>query len=138
MFLVRLVYASQISSQFKPEAIEKILDTARRENARNELSGVLYFNREYFLQCLEGSRTAVNETYHRIAQDERHKNLTLLDYTAISEREFASWTMAFLPDLKEVSPLVKKFSSSASFDPYKMSGPSCMQLLAALQTSTLH
>ena len=138
MFLVRLVYASQITTQFKPESIEKILETARRENVRNDISGVLYFNREYFLQCLEGSRAAVNETYHRISKDERHQNLTLLDYTTISEREFSSWTMAFLPDLKEVSPLVKKFSSSASFDPYKMSGPSCMQLLVALQTTSLH
>ena len=138
MFLVRLVYTSQTTDQFKTASIEKILDTARRENARSDISGVLYFNRKYFLQCLEGSRSAVNETYHRILKDPRHTNVALLDYNEISAREFDSWTMGFLPELREISPLVKKFSGSANFDPYKMSGSSCMQLLTSLQAASIH
>ncbi len=138
MFLVGLVYTSQTTDQFKTASIEKILDTARRENARNDISGVLYFNRKYFLQCLEGSRSAVNETYHRILKDPRHTNVALLDYNEISAREFDSWTMGFLPELREISPLVKKFSGSANFDPYKMSGASCMQLLTSLQAASIH
>ena len=138
MFLVRLVYTSQTTDQFKTESIEKILDTARRENVRSDISGVLYFNSKYFLQCLEGARSAVNETYHRILKDPRHTNVALLDYNEISAREFDSWTMGFLPELREISPLVKKFSGSAHFDPYKMSGASCMQLLTSLQATAIH
>ena len=69
MFLTRLVYTSKISDVFESSDIENILVTARRENERNNITGMLCFNRKYFLQCLEGSREDVNQTYHRILND---------------------------------------------------------------------
>lgn len=49
---------------------------------------MLCFSNEYFLQCLEGSRTAVNNTYQQILNDKRHHNVIMLNYTQIPEREF--------------------------------------------------
>lgn len=60
MFLVRLVYASQISDHFSADDIESILKKARKNNKKLNVTGLLCFNRKYFLQCLEGSRTNVN------------------------------------------------------------------------------
>ncbi|MGL6040641.1 MAG: BLUF domain-containing protein, partial [Deefgea sp.] len=51
MFLVRLIYVSQVTEQFRPEEIEKILNTARRNNAAVNVTGALFFSRKYFLQC---------------------------------------------------------------------------------------
>lgn len=69
MFLTRLVYASTISESFTPDDIESILIAARKNNIKTNVTGILCFNRKYFLQCLEGSRTAVNKTYHHILND---------------------------------------------------------------------
>ena len=63
MFLVRLIYASKISSGFGPEDIESILQSARTYNVKTNVTGMLCFSNEYFLQCLEGSRTAVIKFY---------------------------------------------------------------------------
>jgi hypothetical protein len=58
MFLVRLIYASTVADTFKPTDIECILTTARKKNKQHGLTGMLCFNSRYFLQCLEGSRSA--------------------------------------------------------------------------------
>ncbi|MFT6154311.1 MAG: hypothetical protein ACJA1X_001663 [Bermanella sp.] len=57
MFLTRLVYASTISENFNCDDIEGILAVARKNNKQNNITGMLCFNRKYFLQCLKGSRT---------------------------------------------------------------------------------
>jgi hypothetical protein len=60
MLLVRLIYASQPSESFKLEDIEKIVVSARQNNVAKAVTGLLYFNQHYFLQCLAGSRSSVN------------------------------------------------------------------------------
>lgn len=133
MFLVRLVYVSQVTVQFRPEEIEKILNTSRRNNAAVNVTGALFFSRKYFLQCLEGPRTAVNETYNKILNDPRHENALLLQYQEIDRREFSEWSMAYLPESSKLAPLIKTYSRSELLEPYSMSGESCNQLLIALR-----
>lgn len=41
MFLVRLIYASKISSDFGPEDIENILQSARTYNVKTNVTGML-------------------------------------------------------------------------------------------------
>lgn len=135
MYLVRLVYSSTISNGFGRDDIAEILATAQLKNAQNDVTGLLCFNRKRFLQCLEGSRTAVNSTYHRILGDSRHTNVVLLEYQEIVEREFDSWSMGYVPDSSLTAPLNLKHSGSSEFDPYQMSGDSAHRLLSALKTS---
>ena len=82
MFLVRLIYTSKTSSQnvWKriTRIIENILEKARSNNLKNNVTGLLCFNNKYFLQCLEGSREKVNNTYHQILNDKRHSNIIML------------------------------------------------------------
>lgn len=133
MFLVRLVYASTVSEQFQPTDIERILKFAKENNARNGVTGMLCFNHKYFLQCLEGSRSKVNDTYNLIARDPRHKDIVLLDYQTITYREFSDWSMGYVPASKLTSDITFNFSSSNDFNPYTMSGESSSQLLLALR-----
>jgi len=132
MFLVRIVYASTISESFEAEDITNILEKARSNNLKKHVTGLLCFNRKFFLQCLEGSRTEVNEIYHKILNDSRHKNIILLNYEDITEREFSSWDMAYLPITEVISPLIIRYSGSKDFDPYKMSGESSYKLMTDL------
>jgi hypothetical protein len=130
MYLVRLVYASSISEAFTHSDVESILGEARDSNAKTNLSGVLCFSSHYFLQCLEGSRAKVNETYHRILKDPRHENVVMLDYKEIVGREFAEWSMGYIPQSSLSRDVILRYSGSPDFEPYQMSGESAYQLLS--------
>ena len=132
MFLVRLIYVSAISEQFQVEDIDDILETARKNNQSNDVSGLLCFNRKYFLQCLEVSRTAVNKTYAHILNDKRHENSLLLDYQEIPKREFPNWSMGYIPESALTDQINLLYSGNRTFSPYEMSGESCHGLLSEL------
>lgn len=133
MYLVRLIYASEVSELFKPSDIEDILKSARINNAKRGISGLLCFNNRYFLQCLEGSRQVVNEVYQTIVKDSRHHNMLLLNYGEIIQRDFEQWSMAYVSANKINSAANMRFSSSPDFNPYEMSGESCRHFLVALR-----
>jgi hypothetical protein len=130
MYLVRLVYASKVvNEQFSADDIKQVLESARKNNSKYNLTGLLCFSSKYFLQCLEGPRMNVNQTYQRILADTRHKDILLLDYQEIDRREFANWGMGYVPQSSLTRPLNLKYSGSPEFDPFDMSGESCHQLL---------
>lgn len=133
MFLIRLVYTSTISEGFDTGEIEKILESARVNNAKNSVTGLLCFDRNLFLQCLEGSRTAVNQTYHKILNDPRHSRIIMLDYKEIIQREFSQWTMGYIPQSSLTKPINIQFSGTPEFNPYEMSGESAHQLMLTLK-----
>ena len=133
MFLTRLVYASTITDAFQHTDIESILFKAREQNAKIDVTGMLCFNRKYFLQCLEGSRTNVNKTYHKILNDRRHTRIILLDYKEISVREFGSWSMGYMPESSMTKPINLKYSGKSDFEPYEMSGESAWKMMIRLK-----
>ena len=133
MYMARLIYTSHPSDNFKPDDIEKILAASRKNNAKLSVSGLLYFNQSYFLQCLEGSRSAINQVYHNILNDDRHDKPMILDYREIRERDFPVWEMGYLPESHDTRMLYRKFSPTADFSPYHMSGESCHLLMVELR-----
>ena len=135
MFLVRLVYASSKSDHWPESSIEEILAAAKTNNPKHSVTGLLCFNSEYFLQCLEGSRTAVNRIYHQILNDTRHENVVLLKYEEIAFRDFDKWSMGYVPESSLTSEVLLKYSGSMGFDPYKMSGDNAHHLLLHLSST---
>jgi hypothetical protein len=133
MYLTRLVYTSTISDEFTEKDIEQILKSARTYNPKNNVTGMLCFNSKFFLQCLEGSRTHVNETYHKILNDKRHNNIIMLDYKEISAREFSNWSMGYMPESSLTNPINLKFSGTPEFEPYEMSGESAHGMMLSLK-----
>lgn len=134
MFLVRLIYTSE-AININEETIADILSTARGHNAKNGVSGILHFNSNYFLQCLEGGRAAVNNVYHKILNDPRHTKPLLLKYDTICERNFSDWSMAYVGEGKLNASTFYKYSKSSDFDPYLMNGDSAFRLLVDLSAS---
>lgn len=133
MYLVRLIYASQPTAAFTPESIEQILEASRKHNGQLAVTGLMYFNQHYFLQCLEGSRSNVNNIYHRILNDNRHRDPIIVDYKEIEVRDFSSWEMGYLPETKATRESYKRYSTTGEFSPYHMSGESCHQLMVELK-----
>lgn len=132
MFLVRLIYASRVTQEFNEHSIEDILSKAKQHNAKSQVTGLLCFSSSIFLQCLEGSRTAVNRTYHKILNDPRHTDIILLDYKEVVARAFSSWNMGYVPDTQITNKLNLTYSGTTSFNPFEMHGESCEKVLMDL------
>ncbi|WP_224217299.1 BLUF domain-containing protein [Vibrio cholerae] len=83
MAFIRLIYVSTVTESLKHSDIELILEHAKKYNFERDITGVLYFNNEYFLQCLEGDREKVNLLYNNIIKDHRHNRVVILDYQGL-------------------------------------------------------
>jgi len=96
MSLVRLIYTSRVSTGFSAAEVKKILTASTRHNPPLGLTGLLCCDGRHFLQCLEGSRQAVNDRYARILSDSRHHDVVLLGYGEIVARQFGAWAMGYV------------------------------------------
>lgn len=134
MYLTRLIYASSKTDECSDSDIEAMMASAHRNNPKLGLSGILCFNRKFFLQCLEGPREQVNMMYNTIAADTRHRHCTLVEYTEVDMRLFDQWAMKYIPDSKLIQTLSFRFSDNDDFNPYRMSARSAVAFLQALTT----
>lgn len=133
MYLVRLIYCSAVTNELNMREVEQIISTAKENNSKDEVTGLLCFNRKFFLQCLEGSRTNVNKIYHSILNDPRHNKIVLLEYDEIAQREFPNWAMGYVPESDLTKPLCMKYSGDSEFNPYEMRGESCLGMMLELR-----
>ena len=58
--LVRLLYVSRALDPESGSATQSILDSARKYNAANGITGILCYGGGLYLQAVEGGRTQVN------------------------------------------------------------------------------
>ena len=132
--LVRLMYASRAAASVDAEALAAILKKSKENNPQAGVTGVLCFcfNAGIFLQVLEGGRAAVSALYNKIAQDSRHREVMLLSYEEIGERNFSGWSMGQV-NMGRLNPsLLLKYSESAVLDPYSVSGKASLALFTEL------
>ncbi|MCE3003503.1 MAG: BLUF domain-containing protein [Xanthomonadaceae bacterium] len=132
MPLSRLTYASRAAEALPPDAIERILAVSRANNTRAGVTGALMYGAREFLQCLEGSREAVNATYARILRDPRHADIVILDFREIERRWFAGWGMHHVPPLWSTRQRLLRYGERETFAPRTMSAGSALALLEDL------
>lgn len=89
--MIQLLY---ISTARGSADIGDVLAVSRRNNSRDDITGLLYADGVRFLQVLEGPDLPVRRAYARIAADPRHRSLVVLSDRTIDEREFGAWAMA--------------------------------------------
>jgi len=75
--------------------IESILKSASKNNAELGITGALLYTGGYFCQVIEGEEENIESIFETIQQDERHKEITVLNYEKSDQRSFAEWSMAF-------------------------------------------
>ncbi|MDC8787238.1 BLUF domain-containing protein [Roseateles koreensis] len=133
--LVRLLYASRASQPIDDSALATILKQSREHNPAEGITGLLCHADGTFIQLLEGGRDAVNARYKQIVGDARHRDVVLLSYEEVTERQFGGWSMGQV-NLQRLNPgLVLKYSESGRLDPYRMSGTSMLALFHELVSS---
>ena len=83
----------------------------------------------------EGGCEAVNRLYSNIVRDLRHCDITLLDYSEITERHFSSWQISSV-NLNRVNlSNILRFSEKPVLDPFAMNGEGALTLLEELASS---
>ncbi|MEC8010135.1 MAG: BLUF domain-containing protein [Pseudomonadota bacterium] len=90
-----LTYMSTTKIDFTFDDLEALLQVSQANNAAMDITGYLYFDRNTFIQYLEGQESHVKKLMDSITQDPRHEVLLTFD-SSIDERRFPSWTMAYL------------------------------------------
>lgn len=124
--LIHLLYLSRAVGPQTTTMTSSILATAQQHNVGQGITGVLCQGQGFFLQLLEGERSAVNRLYRKIVLDQRHKDLEIMLLDDIAQRRYGQWSMAHVL-LSDRPPLVPL--QHASFDPYLTPG---RELLARL------
>ncbi|EPF88044.1 blue light sensor protein [Acinetobacter gyllenbergii] len=131
---VRLLYVSKIKnidSNLKTDLI-KILDEAVDFNYRNDIRGVLYYGHGYFVQCLEGPKSIVDDLfYNKIVKDERHINCEILYYTECENHFFSQWSMKFSPINPNISDFFMKYHLE-EFNPYLLTADTVEKFVSVL------
>ncbi len=95
MPVFQLLYASGASYDISADDIAAILAASRRNNARLDVTGMLLFANNTFIQILEGPEETVRRLAGTISEDRRHRNYMILFERTSDSRAFANWEMGF-------------------------------------------
>ncbi len=88
----QLIYASRPFG-FDDAMLNGILSDARRENAKASITGALICRADLYLQLIEGPDEAIDAAFARIAEDDRHDDVTVLSEAQVETRLFDGWAM---------------------------------------------
>jgi hypothetical protein len=112
------------------------MDKSERNNEAQGITGLLCYGDSIFLQILEGDRTIISNTYHRISLDKRHHTPELIECVPIESRTFAAWSMKAINlnelNSQQVRNLILNYSTSATLKPYTMTPQQCLKLMTEL------
>jgi len=101
-------------------------------------TGLLMFNRNFFLQCLEGGREAVTAMFCKIATDPRHGNVTLISVHQIDARQFPDFTMGYVVSTsEEVRSVLREFLPTEDFNPRLLTSTAAINLMKRMRKMDL-
>ena len=89
----RLVYVSQASGTFSQDDFENIAASAKKNNGKLNITGMLICCGDEFMQIIEGYEPQVKMLCDRISRDRRHTSLTIISADRVKERRFSEWSM---------------------------------------------
>lgn len=91
--LKRIKYVSRMAKAFSSESISALVEKAKANNSKHDITGVLMTSGGLFFQVIEGPVKEIDELYWAITRDERHKDVLLLSENLADERVFPDWSM---------------------------------------------
>jgi hypothetical protein len=130
--LARMIYVSEAAAGTSFGEVEAILKVARRKNHANDISGMLLFDRQSFLQCLEGDAEKLTRLIGSLASDARHQRMKILHFGAASERHFCDWTMGFAGESANNRSVYLRHTASSHFLPQDLHADNALALLLGM------
>lgn len=95
MSIWSLVYTSVTCRKMTDDDLKQILQSSRRKNQNNLITGMLLYMDPFFIQALEGEISNLEHAISIIKQDARHEKVTIIYKQPVSERIFPNWSMGF-------------------------------------------
>jgi hypothetical protein len=90
--LVHLIYFSRLNLSSDPQLrVNQLGDITRQAQKKNEFSVITSFliiEHNFAAQVIEGERMSIHETFNRIAEDQRHRDVQICEWREITKREF--------------------------------------------------
>jgi uncharacterized membrane protein (DUF373 family) len=93
--MIQLVYISVATAPMSKQDLTQLLQYCRQHNPQIGVTGMLFYGNGTFLQVLEGEERVIDELLDTIEQDPRHTGVQVIQRKAITEREYADWSMGF-------------------------------------------
>ncbi len=93
--LLTLLYVSAAVRPFSNDELIEMLQSFKKRNIDAEITGILLYKDQSFMQILEGPPEAVRQRFRAIERDSRHKNVIKVVEEPISERSFGEWSMGY-------------------------------------------
>lgn len=90
-----LVYQSRATRPLDASELDILLLDARINNELANVTGVLLYGDQQFVQYLEGARADVEQIYARITRASQHHRLEILEQGKVEARRFQRWHMGF-------------------------------------------
>ncbi|MFM7973044.1 MAG: BLUF domain-containing protein [Betaproteobacteria bacterium] len=91
--LAYVSYCSQAQLPLGQTDIDRILRASQRNNQRDQITGLLTYSGEVFVQFLEGPPQALLRLMNRLEGDPRHRNIIILSKGSAHERILEGWDM---------------------------------------------
>jgi hypothetical protein len=93
--LKSFVYVSSAVKLMSQSELLDLLEQARENNARNQITGMLLYKDGAFMQAFEGEEEMAMRLYGKILVDPRHQSIITLLSGPLESRQFTGWSMAF-------------------------------------------
>jgi hypothetical protein len=91
--LAYVSYCSQAQMPIERAHLDRILEASHRNNRRDEVTGLLTYSGEVFVQFLEGPPEALRSLMNRLQADPRHHGIIVLSRGSDHERILPDWDM---------------------------------------------
>lgn len=126
--LHQIVYFSQPTRSMPLSEVRELLIKAQINNHFNDVTGLLLFDGDSFVQVLEGPRDKVMALFKKIERDPRHTKFTTLMEREIPQRDFGQWSMGLahiegkhmksLPGLTDIQSARRMLSESGAAETF--------------------
>jgi hypothetical protein len=94
--MIRILYLSQSTHDITDKQVQDILESSRRNNPVNGITGVLIHGGGLFMQVLEGPEQSTLRQYVKILDDRRHGGCKIIHIAPAHDRIFQKWSMAVI------------------------------------------
>ena len=102
--LMSMTYASRANPDVSA------LQQAQVNNAANGITGMLTFNKDYFLQTIEGPRAQINRLLYSLIADPRHYDLQVIETRELKHRTWSKWSMNYASPTEKNAAIYLKYS----------------------------
>ncbi|PTQ96947.1 FAD-dependent sensor of blue light [Mucilaginibacter yixingensis] len=104
-----LIYVSEAATAVTDDGLMAMLEEYRVSNLKLNITGLLLYSQNVFLQVIEGELPDLTQAYAEITKDERFKNIQILTTGETDGRMFKGWRMGFVPVGKQDMTDVKAY-----------------------------